>query len=380
MLSVTDFVRGNDITGIVTPNGGDFNNLVDLAAPISDSVLEGKGIILYTKDSLPDTPIVPDAGTNVKWKRYLWMRIPYFSVANQTPKIYGWSDNGPLDPTLLAWQQIVVDTTSFEAEIAAVLSIANSALASANAAAITASNANVNAASAITAANAANTTAGNAATLAATANTNAAAAQSTADAAATAAAAALVAAGARRDVATALNPGTSRQLIRTNLGATAVEWFNQKDTYVKIIEKQNSNVGAGDAANGVNLRDLNTEEYDTGALAAIAASKVTMKAGTYKFTIKCPAHTRKDSQAFLIKDSDNSILLQGTSEGRIGGDSGVKSYSVIDGIITFAVDTIVRVDHYWAAAGEVDSLGHASGVGPAGQYEVYTVFEAWLLG
>jgi hypothetical protein len=119
---------------------------------------------------------------------------------------------------------------------------------------------------------------------------------------------------------------------------------------------------------------------DTGALAAIAGSKVTMKAGTYKFTIKCPAHTKKASQAFLIKDSDNSILLQGTSEGRNGADSGVKSFSHIDGIITLAVDTILRVDHYWDGAGETNSLGKPSGVGPAGQYEVYTVFEAWLIG
>ena len=100
-LSDQDLLKGLDFTGINPATGADHNNLLELAAPVSDSASEGKGLIVWTVDSALDTPIVPDASITTKWKRYLWIRVPHSTATNTSPIIYAWNPNVASDPTYL---------------------------------------------------------------------------------------------------------------------------------------------------------------------------------------------------------------------------------------------------------------------------------------
>lgn len=365
-------VKGVDFTALVLASGAQHNQLIELSTLPAD-----KGIILYSIDSALDTPDVPNAAATVVFKRYLWVRKPHATATSTQPILYGWDDNGVNDATLLKWKDTAIDLTAFETQIQNALTIANAASATANAANVAAANAATIANQASNDATSALTTANNASAQATTAASAAASAQATATTAQTNATAALTAANAKRDISAGLNPGTTRQLIRTSLDAATVEWFNQKDTYVKLSHQEAKNTGAGGSLLGANVRVFNVEDTDTGGLCGLAANIFTLAAGTYRCRIELPFDTDQNNQAFLIKNSDNSLILAGTSK-RLGGAVTFSGTSVITGIFTLAVATALRVDHYFAAAEVADGLGRAANIGPG--TEVYSVAEFWLIG
>lgn len=379
-FSITDFERGIDITAIVSPDGGDFNDLVDLTQPLSDSATEGKAIVLWSKDSALDTPSVPNPATNSRWKRYLWIRKPH-STATSTRSIgYVWDDDAVSDPTLLKWLTISPSTADFQAQIDAISNIANTALATANAAAINASNAVSNASVAITRANAAISAAEDAANAAAQAAADAASALAAAQAAQTTANAALTAANAPKPPGDGITAGSAFQQIRTNRGATAAEWFTPVDEYVKFNEQYAKNTDGQNAANGANVRQFNAEISDTGGLASVAAGVITLAQGTWYVRAKYASRGGKVNQGFLVKDSDNSTLLEGTSDWlNTGTGSSNHLFGEVCGTIVLAAATGVRVDHYFVGA-QANGQGLACNAGPGGTHEVYATFEAWRIG
>lgn len=380
-LSTQDLLHGIDFTGINPASGGDHNNLVDQSAPVDDGGGYGKGLVIVTKDQAVNTPDVPNAVVTGKWSRYLWIRIPHNAATDLKPKAYAWNIAGPNDVTFLHWTVIAPSTADFQAQIDVLGVIANSALLSANAANVTASNANSNAATALTNANAAETSANNAAALAGTANTNATNAGNAASQASTDAANALAAANAQKSVTTALLHGPiALQQVRTNRGVTAVEWFSPVDLYVSITEQYAKNTDGLNAVLGANIRQFNTKITDPGNLAiTIVAGVITLRAGTYYVKARY-ASRGKLAQGFLIKNSDNSLLLEGTSDWiNIVTGSSNHSFGSIDGVITLAADTAIRVDHYFSGA-VANGQGLACNLGPGGSHEVYATFEARLIG
>lgn len=191
-LSNQFFVKGLDFTGFVTAAATDFNNLVDLAMLKSDTASEGKGVIVWTKDSALDTPIVPDATTITTFKRCIWVRIPHATATSKIPLFYGWNDDSVSDPTYLKWSRIEADLsaieadiTALEADIATVEGIANNANSAVSIANTNAATALADSASALATANTANTNATQAITDSAAAQADANAAQTTADTALT---------------------------------------------------------------------------------------------------------------------------------------------------------------------------------------------------
>lgn len=196
-LTSQDFLKGLDFTGINPATGADHNNLIELAAPASDSASEGKGIVVWTVDSALDTPVVPNAVSVTKWKRYIWLRIPHATATVNTPLIYGWNDAAVSHATYLKWVQSTVDLTDVLADIAALeadtaqltgdIANANTLASTAN---TTANTALTNAANALGTANGAAANALTAIGLGNQGITDAAAAQATANTAVTNAAAA----------------------------------------------------------------------------------------------------------------------------------------------------------------------------------------------
>lgn len=376
---IQDFDKGVDLTGVNPISAAQLNQLIDGGVPHAM-----RGLTLYSIDSALNTPDVPNplaGATYTKFKRYIWIRKPYNTATSTQPIAYVWDDDAVSDATLLKWKDLAIDLTAFIAEIDAAVVVANAANATANAANVAAANAAVLANTATNNATAALTAANNASAAATVANANAGAAQSTATSAAADAAAALVAVSAKKDVNAAINPGgIGRQLIRTNLAADGVEWFNPKDLYIQAFEQQATTVNGGAASNGANVRVINNLAYNTGGLASLAGNKITLIVpGTYRIAIRCPYVTTKPNQAFLIKDSDGSVLLQGSSQDFIGG-GGYQGNSFVVGCITVVANTVVRVDHYFLGADVAAyALGKSSGTGPVGQVEIYTMFEATLL-
>lgn len=160
-LLPADFIKGIDFTVLASASAGDHNTLIDGATPSAD-----RGILLWSIDTALNTPDVPNAATTTKWKRYIWLRIPFAGATDKTPKLYMWNDDATSVATYLKWLQVTADFSSIQAQLNALdirvddleASIAT-ALATANAANATAATANINATAALTTATTANTNA-----------------------------------------------------------------------------------------------------------------------------------------------------------------------------------------------------------------------------
>jgi len=83
--SLVDFQAPFDPTGFTTITGAQLLQLVVAATPYVD-----KGLVMVEADNA-GIPVIPDATTNTKWQRYLWLRI----IPNtSTLVLYAWNPNG----------------------------------------------------------------------------------------------------------------------------------------------------------------------------------------------------------------------------------------------------------------------------------------------
>ena len=105
MPTTQDFVKGIDVSSLTEVTATQLNQLVDEATPATD-----QGIVIVTTDSALDTPDVPDAATNTKWKRYLWRRLLHSTHvrADDDPGVilYAWDDSASSDATYLKWVRV----------------------------------------------------------------------------------------------------------------------------------------------------------------------------------------------------------------------------------------------------------------------------------
>jgi hypothetical protein len=372
IFSSNDFLHGVDFTGVNPINAGDLNNLVDLSEPYSDGATRGKGIILWTIDTALDTPDVPSPVVIPKWIRYVWIRIPYVGAEDKVPKIYGWNNDSDSAAILLKWNQLIPDVAQFQAQIDIISAQLNALEATTNGAIASANAASVTANAAFNLATTAQTDADTAQATAVTAQANSANAVSTATNALTIANAAKTAADTNKTIFQIV-PGTAGQKIRTNLAASALEYFNDINNYVRVSETQAIGVDAGASINGTSVRALNTEDFDGGNNVTIAASKITLKAGIWKVygTVPSNAGAGSKSQAYLIDDVAGTKIIKGTSEVATAGGS---TKSILVGIVTLAADTVLRIDHHCDTA-LAGGLGKAAGF----DTEVYTILELWRI-
>lgn len=371
MLSIQDFNKGVDYTGLTEVTAPDLNNGVDLASPVSDSGTEGKGINIMTQDIELDIPTVPDASVVSKWKRYLWIRKPHSTASDTTPLVYGWDDNIESDFTFKKWVRLYPDINTFNAIIASqtirineardLATTANTNATSANQLATEASN---NASSALsqieaitenseTAVDTANATAADLASYKTTVNAQ------------------LAGVTGKRNIADVLNPGLAFQILRTKSDATAVEWANQKDNIIILQETKAKNTSLAAASAGANLRYMDSEAYNTGAsiLSNPADGKFTLHVGTYFVEIHVPGRSDGEShQAFLMNDAANTVALAGTS---VFMNNNAQAISIIKGVLVVAAATKYRISDYWSDE-DADGLGKAANVAPSGG-EVYTI-------
>lgn len=339
-LSTQDLVKGIDLTGLNPVTAADLNNLVDLAVPKDDGGGTGKSLNLKTIDDITNTADVPDANAHVEWQRYLWIRHPY--LTSDTPvKVYAWNNNIDTGP-LLKWQEIAIDLDTLQEEIDDVVLTANLALSNANNASTTANNAAVTANAANIKSTAAQTSASNA------------------KSAATASAASAL---------SAANTVTAIQALLLS--------------YVKLSETKNKGTDNIAAATGKNIRILNTEDINNDGIVTLdnLTGLITfVLAGTYRIKARAPIYWTGTAiaavghQLLVVKNSDNSTLITGTSQSIFNK---AQTISEVTGELVIAVGTVVRLDHYVSAIGAATVLqGVQANVHPdGGGKEVYAVIE-----
>lgn len=94
--SAQDFLQAFDPTGYTTISGAQLLQYITGAAPFTD-----KGLIVSTTDDGSGNPSVPDAATTTKWQKYIWLRV---AAAQVIP--YIWNPAAASDVTLLKWQTV----------------------------------------------------------------------------------------------------------------------------------------------------------------------------------------------------------------------------------------------------------------------------------
>lgn len=367
-LTDQDFTKGVDFTGLTSIVDTDLNNLVDLAVPVDDTGGCGKSLNLITVDTAADTPDVPDAATVTKWQRYTWIRIPFAGSVNKSPKLYAWNEDlAAYDPVYLKWLSLTADLTTIQADITTLDGRVDTIEGSIATLTTSVAAANSNANAAKLAADAANTTANaNAANIAAL-STKVDTIEDTANDAKAVADNALAVANAAQTTA------------NTALSSATAAWTPR---FVYLSEKQTKGTHAGASVLGKNIRIVNTEDSDVGALCVLdpVTGKFTVKAGVYKInaTIPMSGSADRSSQAFLCKASDDSVYIAGSSCW-IGSGAINDALSIINGIFTLSADTELYILHYFNAAIATYGLGRAANVAPSGG-EVYTTIELLKLG
>lgn len=353
-MTSLDFNAGLDFTALDPATGGDHNSLIELASPRED-----KAIVLFSTDTALDTPDVPDASIDTKWKRYLWNRQPHSTSDDTSPIIYAWDDNAASDILFLQWVPIAPGTAEFEALVADALAEAQTATATANTALTTANAANLTAATALSNANDAVVTANAVSDDATNALAAATDAQSVALSAQATATEALAVANAANATAAA---------------ALAQLAISRANKYVCIVEQQDTGDHAGDSVVGANVRQLNLEKNDAGNLATVAAGIVTVLAGIYRVRAWAVGFSQGTGhQLFLVKDDDDTTLMIGRTVYQDSVD--VNLPSELSGVITFAATTAIRLDHY-CSHNQTNGLGKAITLGPvADTKEIYALLE-----
>jgi len=359
-FTIQDLAHGIDFTGINPATGGDHNDLVDLAAPIADTIFEGKGLNLWSIDSAIDTPRVPDpTGLGAtKWKRYTWTRIPHPVALTFVPILYVWNDNAPNHITFLKWVQVISDTAGLQTQIT---NLANQ-IATVQSTAV---NAQTIANQANTTANTANTNSQNALNQIAGAVTTANQAKASADQATTDV--------ANLTASVATLSGQVNTVVNTNI--PTINALHQ--SFAALAEQAPQTVDLGNIAAGQNTRDINTVNSDNRGLVTLAAGKINFVAvGNYYIKAIIPFVPNGGAislQSYIKKDSDNSLLVQGTSV--VAANGGNTKYTIAEGIINIsAPGETIRIDMHSSAA--LGKLGLAASNGganfPAASVEVYT--------
>lgn len=390
-MNANDLIVGVDFTGIASPNGGDFNNGVNLAVTTDEgNDSEGRGLLFTSTDTASNTPNVPDptvAGL-ARVKRFKWVRRPFAGEAIKSSKNYTWNDDSVSDATLLKWIEDSVDLTTLTNLANNALATANNAVAEAQVANDTANAAASGIAAATATANAASVTAGNAVTTANAAGVSAATANVNANAATIVANNALTAINTPAIITNRLSPsGTPFQLIRTKGDLSAVEWFSPYKSYMKFTEtyaKGTDNPTA--AASGKNTRLLNTSDNNVGGFVTInPVTGIILFNVTGIYRVKGYAIINRaganpiNHQLVIANNVSNVTLLTGSAMSLANGNTN-NSLAVIEGLINATALDTIRLDHYTSTATGI-ILGKSANVHPdAGGLEVYACLELEFLG
>ena len=344
-----------DFTAIVEADGAAHNSLVTAANPKEDTNGDGKGLILITHDTALNTPVVPDpTGADVKWKRYMWVRVPFSTAESLTPIAYAWNEDQVEDALYLKWIPIIGDITTVTASIHEVDLKADTAIEQSADAQTDAQTANANAADALNKAN----------TALASVNSN------------TSSIAELTEkiefsyayTKGDRTIDELLVGTAAYQKIRSNSANAALEFYSEQNTIAILQETTAYNVSGGNAVAGKNTRILNATNSNLGNIVTLDAATgyVTIaKTGYYRIKAWASAFIKytKTPTANVLTVSANDVII-GRGAACQPAETGT-TVSSLECVVALNAGNIIKLDHYWLAPRE-DGLGSAHGIAAAG--------------
>lgn len=181
-------------------------------------------------------------------------------------------------------------------------------------------------------------------------------------------------------IATALTSPAGTELLQVNDGGTLkkITTANLKayarvglagSSYVRVVEQQAPNTGGGTFTAGAwRVRSLNTELVDTGSIASVASSQVTLPAGTYRFAAYGYARDCAEHRCKLYNATAAADINIGSCARSAGNNSNA---SFVHGRFTLAVSSAIELQHYCNTTG---TFGTAMN---DGSVEIYAQVEFW---
>lgn len=146
------------------------------------------------------------------------------------------------------------------------------------------------------------------------------------------------------------------------------------DDYVLIQDQKAQNTQGGTATSGAwQKRDLNTEVIDTGGLAAIASSVITLQPGTYQCRWSAPAYNGVLQHQTRLRNTADAIDYVGSSE---RANTLIQSRSMGSARFTITAAKTFELQH------QVNTTVATAGFGLASNFttEVYSIIEFWREG
>jgi len=175
--------------------------------------------------------------------------------------------------------------------------------------------------------------------------------------------------------------GTSLQVLRTNTGATALEFatvsgstFGSALLHVRD-EKANGTAGGTATVGSWQTRTLNTVMTNEISGASLATNQITLPSGTYYIDASSPALYVTNHKAKLRNITDSSDTLIGTSEyANSDGIDYSQSHSFINGRFTITAQKTFEIQHRVGSTQGGSGMGFASSFGVV---EVYANVRIW---
>jgi hypothetical protein len=148
--------------------------------------------------------------------------------------------------------------------------------------------------------------------------------------------------------------------------------------YILARDIQVAGTSGGDFTQGAwRTRVLNTLVADNMGIASLASNQLTLPAGIYYVTARCPGRRVDSHQCRLYDITGSTVLLTGTPAFSDSTDATPASPGQTDawleGQITLTVESVIELQHQCITTRAVDGFGFACSF----DLEVYSELELW---
>jgi hypothetical protein len=171
--------------------------------------------------------------------------------------------------------------------------------------------------------------------------------------------------------------GTSLQVLRTNTGATALEFATVTGTVfgsalLHVRDEKSQGTNGGSSSSGNNTRVLNTVKTNEISGASLASNTITLPSGTYFINAYAPGYQTYEHKLRLRNTTDSSYTLEGVSM-FLSADYNGGGVTCLFGRFTITAQKDFQLYNYISAATASNGLGRASSQGT----EVYADVMIW---
>jgi hypothetical protein len=172
--------------------------------------------------------------------------------------------------------------------------------------------------------------------------------------------------------------GTSLQVLRTNSGATALEFATVSGTTFGSAllhvqdEKSQSTAGGASTGTSFNTRTLNTSKTNEISGASLASNQITLPSGTYFIIAHAPSYLSSLNKLRLRNITDTTTTLEGMSQFN-DPTYGGHAHNFMTGRFTIASSKVFEIQHWINDGQGTNGLGRFVGQGT----EVYTTVQIW---